>query len=220
MVHLARTSQLESFFSEHLGSPILLALCKDLPSIDFFNEAEQKLFATLSNEHRKKSWLQSRAALKDYLDRTRHSQDTSEWKFPNPLCSLSHTRNCGGVAGLANSDGRILGVGLDMEILQGLKVEASRFFMQASEMEYVFQLPELDQQKDEALRIWTVKEALFKSDPDNKGINLREYLLFNPGATVGKAQHPSQPQKSFHYVSTKFEDHWITVALCKKHFCS
>ena len=46
------------------------------------------------------------------------------------------------------------------------------------------------------LRLWTVKEALFKSDPNNDGNVLKNYIVENPKNLSGKAKNKKGGWKS------------------------
>jgi hypothetical protein len=70
--------------------------------------------------------------------------------------------------------GAIEGVGVDLEFARPMHSEAARFFLTAGERRAVEELA-AGQQPKTLLRLWTIKEALFKADPHNAGTALTDY---------------------------------------------
>jgi len=59
-------------------------------------------------------------------------------------------------------------------------------------------------------RLWTVKEATFKADPENAGKTLRDYGLADPGFVAGKAR---RGDRVFYYASFEVPDGFLSVAV-------
>ncbi|MFN2505480.1 MAG: 4'-phosphopantetheinyl transferase superfamily protein, partial [Acidimicrobiales bacterium] len=133
--------------------------------------AENLAWRRLPAQGRRRSdWLLGRAALRLLMD----GDDTSAVAFPHPHLSLSHAA---GMAVAAGSVGHQAGLGVDFEGWRPTDPRTARFFLHDGER--------LD--GDDRLRLWTVKEALFKATPANTGGRLLDYRLADPAASVGTA---------------------------------
>jgi len=121
-------------------------------------------------------WSIGRDALKALLERLGEDTDTSRLCFPSPRVTLTH---CGDVALAAGISGaaRFSGIGIDME---EETPATTRFFLTARERRRRWSTASM-------LRLWTVKEALFKADPDNAGRVLTNYRLEDPSQDSGRA---------------------------------
>jgi len=100
------------------------------------------------------------------------------------------------------------GLGVDLE-LKSPKPEAARRFLNPSEMVW---LRRMDENEHPRLlhRLWTVKEALFKSDPENRDHTLKDYALADPGFVAGRAR---RGDRLFHYASFEVPQGFLSVAV-------
>lgn len=140
-------------------------------------EAERRHLARFENPKRRETWLRGRAALKKLLAALGRSEDTSAISFPNPWCSLTHSGPYAVAVG-TNAPG-VRGVGVDLEIRRRVAVQTARFFLKPEEQRQAT--------AEILLRLWTVKEAVYKSDPENCGRGLFDYNLKDPTALSGQA---------------------------------
>lgn len=145
---------------------------------------------------RRRDWLLGRAALKDLVQ----GADTSGLRFPHRCFSLTHSV---GVAVAARADGDQAGLGVDYEGTQSIDPRTARFFIHENER---------DAGVVDLLRLWTVKEALFKATPDNEGAVLLDYEVAEVAAWAGGAT--DRQGRAFRYVSGSWADGWLTVAVC------
>ncbi len=109
-------------------------------------------------------------------------------------------------ADLLRADGEVAGIGIDFEPWrEAADLRTARFFLRPSEQAHVTDSRSL-------LRLWTVKEALFKATPDNGGAVLVDYALAEPESRSGSATGPrGEPMR---YVSVEVENGLMTVAVC------
>jgi hypothetical protein len=109
----------------------------------------------------------------------------------------------------------LLGVGLDIETNRVVHPEAARFFLTDRELEWVKALgPEASPQH--LLRLWTVKEAIFKADPDNSRKILGDYVLENPSQWEGSAYPRDRTFLRFQYSSVQLDKGFLSIALVAK----
>ncbi len=150
--------------------------------------------AALPGGLRRGDWLLGRAALRLVLD----GADTSAVRFPNRSLSLTHA---GGLAVAAASAGVQAGLGVDYEGRRTIDPRTTRFFLHDDEAV-----------GDDLLRLWTVKEALYKATPRNADRVLIDCQVVDPAAVAGVATDRSG--RSFRYVSERVRSAWLTVAVC------
>jgi phosphopantetheinyl transferase len=168
---------------------------------------ERQLLAPMTAPARRESWLRGRAALKRLASQIGESPDTSTYKFPHPRMSLSHSEPWAIAVGSVSD--KLRGVGVDLEVKSAPKPETARKFLNAGELVWLRRLEE-DERPKMLHRIWTVKEATFKSDPENAGKSLRDYALADPGFTAGKARRGDQ---IFQYASFSVAGGFLSVAV-------
>ena len=148
--------------------------------------------ARLPDGLRRHDWLLGRAALKALLG----IADTSSVVFPNRSVSVTHST---GLAVAARCDGPQAGLGVDLEGWRTIDPRAARFYLHAHE-------------RGDLLRLWTVKEALFKATPDNDTAVFLDYEVDDPDA-VGSAAR-DRHGRTFEYVSRRRPEGWLTLAVC------
>ncbi len=192
---------------ELLGVPVALAF-EDAPAREL-SDGERRERERLLGLPRLEGWLRGRAALKALLRRLGLADDTYPFRFPHPRVSLSHGGPWAVAAGLLRDDdlARVAGVGVDVEPDRPLAEEHARFFLSERERALVTS-------SDERLRLWTVKEALFKADPENERTVVGSYETADPSAREGVAF--SRSGRVFDYASRRVPFGWLTLALCWK----
>lgn len=94
--------------------------------------------------------------------------------------------------GLAGTDA-LDGIGIDFAPLREVRAGALRFYLTQAERDQMA--------PDDALRLWTVKEALFKADPANRSALLADFELADPRAHAGWARRRGDSQARFRYAS-------------------
>lgn len=162
---------------------------------------ERAQWRALSPGPRRRDWLLGRAALKQLLGA---GADTSGLRFPHPRLSLTHA---GGRAFAVNiTAAGVVGTGIDYEPWNGAAdLRTARFFLRMSEQVAVRDAATL-------LRVWTVKEALYKATPDNAEVVLLDYELHDPRCAQGSATGPRGER--LHYASLVTFTGVLSIAVC------
>lgn len=168
---------------------------------------EREILAGLTAPARRESWLRGRSALKRLQATLGGSEDTSTLKFPHPRLSLTHSDAWAIAVGSASS--KLLGIGVDLEVKGAPKAETARRFLNPAELVWLRRMDE-DERPRMLHRLWTVKEATFKADPENPGRTLRDYGLADPGFIAGKAR---RGERVFYYASFEVPDGFLSVAV-------
>lgn len=175
----------------HLEIPLRLEATDTALSVDELTVGERAQFP---GGLRRGDWLLGRAALRLVLD----GSDTSAVRFPNRCLSLTHA---GGRAVAAACAGEQAGLGVDYEGWRSVDPRTTRFFLHDHEADGA-----------DLLRLWTVKEALYKSTPDNAAAVLLDYHVVDPGATTGVAT--DRAGRRYRYASSGWSGGWLSVAVC------
>ena len=196
-----------------LGGPLALSLriagAEEPLSESLLSAGERSRHGRLSTARRRRAWLLGRAALKGLLRRMGEEEDTAKLSFPHPRYSLTHSGVWAVAVGAPAGD--LLGIGVDLELSGAPRPEAARFFLTPEEQDWAAALP-AGRQEGELRRLWTVKEALFKSDPDNDCRTLSDYRIENPAAVSGSAF--SGPEgRIMRYASVGFSGGLLSVAV-------
>jgi acyl carrier protein/4'-phosphopantetheinyl transferase EntD len=187
---------------------------------------EAAQYTALSGEGRRRSWLTARRALKRALAARGLPTDTSAYGLPSPAVSLSHSAELaiaavavgGPAGGNVRAPGlirftRVVGIGVDVELDRSSSdLRTAPFFLTADELAWLEGHP-APGRTPELLRLWTVKEALFKADPGNGRTVLRDYAVTTPGARGGPAARVGGGGPRFRYVSIALRRGALSVAL-------
>lgn len=162
----------ESDLAGALGAPLALACAREPLAERALAPGERVRFERVEPA-RARDWLLGRAALKAALRRLGAAEDTSTVSFPHPRLSLTHA---GGLAFAAATTSPAAGLGIDWEPRAELRPGAARLFLSADERRLFGRLPEA-RRAEALLRLWCIKEALFKADPANAGRFVGEYRV-------------------------------------------
>ena len=163
--------------------------------------------ANLTAPARRESWLLGRAALKRLGAATGLGEDTSAFRFPHARMSLTHSESW--AVAIGSMSPKLHGIGVDLEIKSIPKAETARHFLNPSELVWLRRMEETDHPRL-LHRLWTVKEAIFKADPENQGRTLRDYALADPGFVAGRARRGS---RLFYYASFEVPTGFLSVAV-------
>lgn len=201
--------ELERAIRGSLGFDLRLAVAaRPLPAgrLSIRERSRAALFVTAA---RRIEWLTGRAALKRLLAALGTKTDAADILFPNSQYSLTHSGGIAVAAGVGRAGPR--GVGVDLELRPGMDPRAARFFLTPYErscVELAGTLPAA-----ELLRLWTIKEAVYKADPENRGRVLADYGLPEPARACGRAA-ASCGGGQFRYASFAVPRGYLAVAVC------
>lgn len=133
------------------------------------------------------------------------SEKADDLCFPQQRVSLSHS-GCWSIA-LGTSSMKPRGIGIDFESNINMDAASTRLFLSQRER------MRLGANTSQALRIWSIKEAIFKSDPDNNNHRVWNYELFNPASHRGRAFRDGC-NKTFYYFSLILLEGVLAVSVC------
>ena len=193
-----------------LGVALKVAISSEAVAVDRLSPKEQLHLGELATSPRKLSWLKSRSALKRLLSSLGEDEETEGIGFPNPRFSLTHSGNFAVALGTASAELR--GIGVDLEVNRPVRSETARFFLGASEQAWLMGFDESLRTKN-LLRLWTIKEALFKSDPRNLERWFTDYRIEAPAAVTGRAFVLGEEAQEFRYFCFEIEEGYLSVAV-------
>jgi 4'-phosphopantetheinyl transferase EntD len=142
--------------------------------------SERDRLEEFRNEERQRDWLLGRRALKEIQLHLGHDVDTTQLTFPGSRISLTHAADIAlAVAAVATR----CGIGVDYEPLRDIDIRIARWFLDATEMDWLESQPE-STRAAHLVRLWSAKEAAFKCHPDNECLTLAEFAICDPAAPV------------------------------------
>lgn len=201
---------LEKRLSRELNVVLKIAVSQEAATADQLTQAELAAYTQIADSPRSYSWLLGRSALKRLRASWKLSQDTSSITFPNPSYSLTHSGNYAIAAGTRAKN--IDGLGVDLELERVPHPDALHFFLRPSEHQWILSLPQPVRSR-ETLRLWTIKEAVFKADPNNAGRLLANYNLPCPWDHRGHGFADNAPQRKIHYCTIELAQGFFAAAI-------
>lgn len=202
------------FLSSTLGAPLGLdlhfRLARGAVSAGLLSPAEKAIFAPLAHTARATSWLLGRAALKGLRMDLDERPEVDSLTFPDARFSLSHSGDA--ALAVAEPSGCLDGIGLDLEVDARIQSAAARFFLTPRERAWL-RTRALAHRPSHLLRLWCVKEAVFKADPDNTGEILADYELTRPADPSGGAC--TRSGRSVEYTTWCQSRTCVALAVCR-----
>lgn len=162
--------------------------------LEALSPAERDRARELGEGPRLEAWLMGRAALRRLFSELGEPDDTPAIRFPHPRISLTHSHSFAVALGLVEPACR--GVGVDLELGRGPADAAARLFLREEERRSVASL--------DLRRLWTVKEALFKANPENADTWFTDYRVEDPAAEQGRAVLLRGRKAAMRYASVSF----------------
>ena len=203
-------------FEDEFGVALKVSVSSEAVTIDRLTPGEQVRLDELATSPRRLSWLKGRSALKCLLSSLGEDQETADIGFPNSRFSLTHSGDFAVALGTASAELR--GLGVDLEMNRQLRPETARFFLGELEQAWVMHFDESLRERT-LLRLWTIKEALFKSDPRNSERWYSDYVLEDAAADSGRAFVRGEEAGEFRYCCFDVEDGFFTVAVLPGRQC-
>ena len=190
-------------FTATLGTPIHLAVAHEQIRVDLLSSGAKNRFNSIATVG-KGDWLMGRQALHNLCATLGWELDAGMVSFPHRAVSLTHANGLA-IAVAATAATGHAGVGIDYEADRHVHPRTATWFLNAGEM---------PQSTEDLLRLWTVKEAVYKACPCNRDLTLLDFQLDDPSTTSGEAGCPKKPALHFRYASLPFMDGIVSAAIC------
>jgi 4'-phosphopantetheinyl transferase EntD len=193
-----------------LGIPLRIAISSEQAAIGRLTESERERLRKLEASPNRSSWLRGRSALKRLLSSLGEGDDTSCISFPNSRFSLTHSGEVAVAVGTASAE--LFGIGVDLEMNRPVRDETARLFLNTQEQAWVMSRHELLRSKS-LLRLWTIKEALYKADPSNSARWFTDYEIESLTAPWGSAFVSGEESRKFCYSCFELVEGFLSVAI-------
>lgn len=141
-------------------------------------------FPWLACVERQRNWVAGRSALKAARKHLGLSIDTSTVRFPNASTSITHA--AGYAVSVVSPERALQGLGIDFEAPRKTSASIDRFFLSDNERNWIEERP-VHLRRDDRIRLWTVKEAVYKACPANQFLSLKRIQLKDPSSDLGAA---------------------------------
>jgi len=190
-----------------LGIPLQLARATDAIAVAELGTAERASLARFDFARRRRDWLRGRNALQKLLTAMGRAVDRSAIEFPARQLSLTHG---GDSAIAAGTDAETQGLGIDYEPLRAIDERVARWFLDDREIDWLNHQP-APCRTPHIIRLWTIKEAAFKSHPHNHGLSLVEFAIRDPAARIVNTVTASRAA-NIRVASRRFSRGYLSIA--------
>lgn len=204
---------LQHEIKKELGIRVRVAISRETIADNRLTPRELQHLKEFEASPRLDSWLRGRSAFKRLLAYFGENEDTSDISFPNSRFSLTHSGDYAVAVGTDSP--QLLGIGIDLEVNRLPHPESARFFLSPAESGWVTGLEETVRPMD-LLRLWTIKEAVYKSDPDNHRRGLVDYMLEDPRKRSGRTFVPKEKSPEIRYACFPLEHGFLSLAILPK----
>jgi phosphopantetheinyl transferase (holo-ACP synthase) len=170
------------------------SLSQDKICLASLTKEEQEIFQTFKSPERKISWLKGKNALSKLT-----TKDERQFlQFPNKELSLSHS----GDYAIAFKVCGLAGAGADLQQIRKHKIGIENKFLTNTE--------KVELNKFEILQLWSIKEAIFKANLNNKGTYLMDYCISSFDGEKGTAYFK---EVQFEFLSILIDDYYFSFAV-------
>ena len=206
-----KLSALERDASAVLNIPLLLAHADSATPLAELSAPEQACLAQFNFENRRRDWLCGRNALKKLLRMLERPDDTMAIRFPDRQLSISHGDGASFAVGTC---AETQGLGIDYEPLRAFNKRIANWFLDDREIDWLSKQPATEIEQH-IIRLWTIKEAAFKSHPHNNGMSLWEFTVIDPTQQLVNAVTTAMGV-SIQVVCRKFSRGYLSIATFQK----
>ncbi len=175
-----RLKLLENRASDTLRLPIRIGVCDSDEDAADLNAAENAQLARFETDARRRDWRRGRLALKSVLRSLDRSDDTSDIRLPMPQLSLTHGAGTAIAIGTPQPGARI---GVDVEAPRAVNMRMAQWFLNEEELDWLSRCEPSDR-SNALIRLWTIKEAVFKCHPANDGLVMTDIAITSPSPEI------------------------------------
>jgi hypothetical protein len=202
----------EGRLSEQIGVACVVAAADSPEPFCTLTSEERRRVESFGSPPRAESYRRGRSALKTLLARLGENPENS-FAFPHPRFSITHSGSVAIAFGILAGKTRA-GAGIDYEASAGVSGKVERFFLRSEERRWLRRVGSPAAQKHR-LRLWTVKEALFKADLENAGTFLLDYATSDPSVASGWAESSATRlgRRAWRYASLEVGEGVLTAAV-------
>ena len=195
---------LEADLGRRLSGPVYLASARTPLAEHLLNSADRQRLASFTTTDRKNQWLRGRNALSAVAEKLDIETQLSALNPPCPGISLTHSDRISIAAGIGTAQG----IGIDFESWRQIEPAMLRCFLTETEREQLTVPSNFTR-----LRLWTVKEALFKASAANQGLLLTDFEIGEVGVMTGRARNCTRGNSALRYTSFMLRQGLLSIAI-------
>jgi len=205
-----RLRAVEDLASTRLAIELAITIADREAPVRSLSLDERKTLDGFCFERRRSAWLVGRRAMKELLASLGRDDDTSTLLFPEAKISLTHADR--DIAIAAGTRGPCSGIGVDYETVRPVNTSVARWFLTDRELGWLHSRPRA-QQQDHIIRLWTIKEAAYKSLPGNRGYGLQDVEIRDLESPCSGARMLGTAVNT---VTRRFASGFLTIAVNKE----
>jgi 4'-phosphopantetheinyl transferase EntD len=196
--------QLEIDLRRRLNGPVYLASARAPLAEHLLDSADRQRLASFTTADRKNQWLRGRSALSAVAAKLDIETQLSALNPPCPGISLTHNDRISIAAGISTAQG----IGIDLESWRQIEPAMLRCFLTETEQEQLTVASNFTR-----LRLWTVKQALFKASAANQGLLLTDFEMDEIAEMTGRARNCSRANSELRYTSFMLRQGLLSIAI-------
>ena len=196
--------RLELDLERRLNRPVCLTSARVPLAEDVLDSVDRQRLANFTTIQRKNQWLRGRSALSAIAAKLDIDTQLSALNPPCPGISLTHNNKISIAAGISTTQG----IGVDFESWRQIEAAMLRWFLTAAEQNQLAVPSNFTR-----LRLWTIKEALFKASSENHGLRLTDFEVDQVTAMTGLARNSSRVNSRLRYTSFMLRQGLLSIAI-------
>ena len=196
--------RLELDLKRRLDRSVRLASARAPLAENLLDSTDRQRLASFTTIERKNQWLRGRSALSAIAAALDIEARLSELHSPCPGISLTHNGKVSVAAGISTAQG----IGIDFESWHQIEPAMLRWFLTETEQHQLAVSSNFTR-----LRLWTVKEALFKASSENKGLLLTDFEVNQSTAMTGHARNCTRVNSGLRYTSFMLRQGLLSIAI-------
>jgi 4'-phosphopantetheinyl transferase EntD len=199
-----KTKRLEIDLRRRLNGPVFLASARAPLAEHLLDSTDRQHLASFATVDRKNQWLRGRSALTAIAAKLDIEPRLSALNPPCPGISLTHSDRISIAAGISTAQG----IGIDFESWRQIEADMLRCFLTANEQQQLTVPSNFTR-----LRLWTVKQALYKASPANQVLQLTDFEIDQISAMTGRAQNCTRENSELRYTSFMLRQGLLSIAI-------
>lgn len=199
-----KMKQLEIDLRRRLNGPVYLASARAPLAEHLLDSTGRQRLASFTTTDRKNQWLRGRSALSAVAAKLDIETQLSALNPPCPGISLTHNDSISIAAGISTAQG----IGIDFESWRQIEPAMLHCFLTETEQEQLTVASNFTR-----LRLWTVKQALFKASAANQGLLLTDFEMDEIAEMTGRARNCSRANSELRYTSFMLRQGLLSIAI-------
>ena len=199
-----KMKQLQLDLRRRLNGLIYLASARAPLAEHLLDSADRQRLASFTTADRKNQWLRGRSALSAVAAKLDIETQLSALNPPCPGISLTHNGKVSIAAGISTAQG----IGIDFESWRQIEPAMLRCFLTETEQKQLTVPSNFTR-----LRLWTVKQALFKASAANQGLLLTDFEIDEVAVMTGHARNCSRGNSELRYTSFMLRQGLLSIAI-------